>query len=357
MKIAVYTIALNEAQFVARWAETAAPADCRVVADTGSTDGTIEKLRAAGVEVHSISINPWRFDHARNTALALVPGDVDICVSLDMDEVIQPGWREALLAAWKPGTTRVRNPLEIHIGADGVARSHFNSSRIHQRFGYSWKYPIHELIVPAAHITEQTAYTDQLRIRHLPDDNKSRGQYLPMLAAAAAEAPDDDRLAHYYGRELMFRHRYEEAIVELRRHLGLPRATWKAERAASMRFIGRCHKSLGRLAEARGAYLQACAETPDAREPWHDLAKLCMDGKDWAGGIWAAQRALAIDVMPRDHTRDAKAWGIGPYDIGSICAYYAGQHELAREWLTKALAFEPDNARLIKNSSWIFAQK
>lgn len=356
MKIAVYTIALNEEQFTARWAETTAAADYRLVADTGSTDGTVEKLRAAGIDVQNISIKPWRFDHARNAALALVPADADICVSIDMDEVLSPNWREALLTAWEPGTTRLRNPLEIDIGTDGVARRHFNTSRIHQRFGYIWKYPIHELIVPAPGIVEQTAVTDRLRIRHLPDDNKSRGQYLPMLATAAAEAPDDDRLAHYYGRELMFRGQYEEAIVELRRHLSLPRATWKAERSASMRFIGRCLKSLGRMTEARSAYMQACAEAPGAREPWHDLARFCMDDKDWQGGIWAVTRMLAITAMPGDHTRDARAWGIGPYDIGSICAYYAGQGDLARQWLTKALEMEPDNPRLIKNSGFIFKQ-
>lgn len=357
MKIAVYTIALNEEQFASRWAEATAAADYRLVADTGSTDGTIESLRAAGVDVHSISIRPWRFDHARNAALALVPADADICVSLDMDEVLAPGWREALLAAWTPGTTRLRNPLEIDIGADGVAKRHFYSSRIHQRYGYIWKYPIHEVIAPSPGTVEKTASTDRLRIRHLPDDNKSRGQYLPMLATAAAEAPDDDRLAHYYGRELMFRGQYEEAIVELRRHLSLPRATWKAERSASMRFIGRCYKSLGRMTEARSAYMQACAEAPDVREPWHDFARFCMDDKDWLGGIWAVHRALAITTMPSDHTRDARAWGVGPYDIGSICAYYAGQEELARQWLTKALELAPNDPRLIKNGGWIFPQK
>ena len=37
MKVAVYSIALNEAKFAERWADSAAEADYRVVADTGST--------------------------------------------------------------------------------------------------------------------------------------------------------------------------------------------------------------------------------------------------------------------------------------------------------------------------------
>ncbi len=357
MKIAVYTIALNEEKFAARWADAAASADYRLVADTGSTDGTIGILEAAGVTVHRICVRPWRFDHARNAALALLPADIDICLSVDMDEVLQPGWRAALLEAWKPGTTRLRCPLEIDIGADGIAKRHFISSRIHHRFGYSWKYPIHEIIAPAAGMAEQSVVTDKLRIRHLPDDEKSRGQYLPMLENAAAEAPDDDRLAHYYGRELMFHGRHEEAIRELRRHLSLPRATWKPERAASLRFIGRCLKSLGKPKEARAALLEACAEAPDLREPWHDLAKFAMDEKDWQGGVWAVTRTLAITEMSGEHTRDAKAWGYGPYDVGSICAYYTGQLELARAWLQKALELAPGDPRLLKNAEWIFGKE
>ena len=44
MKIAVYTIALNEAAHAERWASSAVDADYRIVADTGSTDDTVERL-------------------------------------------------------------------------------------------------------------------------------------------------------------------------------------------------------------------------------------------------------------------------------------------------------------------------
>ncbi|TDQ83106.1 glycosyltransferase involved in cell wall biosynthesis [Dongia mobilis] len=356
MKIAVYTIALNEEKFASRWAQSCADADYRIVADTGSLDSTVPALRAEGVTVHSIGIRPWRFDHARNANLALVPIDAEVCISLDMDEILMPGWRAALEQAWTPGTTRLRYTYVWNWDAEGRPKVQFFGDKIHHRHGYFWKHPAHEVILPQRGTTERVVWAEDVRIHHHADDGKSRGQYLDLLALATAEDPDDDRSAHYFGRELMFHKKYEEAIVELRRHLSLPRATWKAERAASLRFIGRCHKEMGRFDEARGALLQACAEAPDAREPWFEFAKFCMETRDWAGGVWAAHRMLALTTMPRDHTRDVAAWGVGPYDVGSVCAYYNGQRELAREWLRRALEYEPDNARLAKNGEWIFAE-
>src|SRR6266550_4008556 len=109
LKIAVYTIALNEAAHAERWASSAADADYRIVADTGSTDDTVERLTRAGVTVHRIAVRPWRFDDARNAALALIPADVDVCCTMDMDRFLEPGWRAKLEAAWTLDTTGLYN--------------------------------------------------------------------------------------------------------------------------------------------------------------------------------------------------------------------------------------------------------
>src|SRR4029078_3368012 len=96
LKVAVYTIALNEAAHVERWANSAVDADYRIVADTGSTDDTVERLMRSGVTVHPITVRPWRFDVARNAAMALIPDDVDVCCTMDMDAYLEPGWRPKL---------------------------------------------------------------------------------------------------------------------------------------------------------------------------------------------------------------------------------------------------------------------
>lgn len=116
LKIAVYTITKNEEQFIERWAKSAQDADLLLIADTGSTDDTVKIAQENGVVVHDICITPWRFDHARNASLALIPKDYDICICLDADEIMEPGWREELERVWTPGTTHLRYKFDWSSG-------------------------------------------------------------------------------------------------------------------------------------------------------------------------------------------------------------------------------------------------
>ena len=59
MKVAVYTIALNEEKHVQRWYESAKDADYLLIADTGSTDRTVEIAKSLGINVINIKIDPW----------------------------------------------------------------------------------------------------------------------------------------------------------------------------------------------------------------------------------------------------------------------------------------------------------
>jgi len=162
MKICVYAISKNEEMFVERFCNSAKDADLILIADTGSTDMTADLAQDCGAQVHEICITPWRFDDARNAALALIPKDIDVCVSLDLDEELQPGWREEIERVWTKGTTRLR------YGFDWGAGIVFKYEKIHARHGYRWTHPCHEYPIPYL-IDEQYADTDMLMVIHKPD--------------------------------------------------------------------------------------------------------------------------------------------------------------------------------------------
>ncbi len=341
MKIAVYTIALNEEKFVERWAESCKDADYRLILDTGSKDNTIEKAYACGVEVFSASIKPWRFDDARNTSLALIPDDIDICISLDMDEVLVPGWREHLEKI-NPTTTRPRYKYTWSWNEDGTPGLEYGGDKIHSRLGYRWKHPVHEVLT-TDRINEVQEWTD-LEIHHYPDSTKSRGQYFSLLELAVQEDPTDDRNAFYHARELFYHARYSEAIKEFRRYLELPKAVWGPERSAAYRFLAKCSPQI-----ADTYLVGAIREAPDRREPYVDFSKWCYDNEMWSDCYNYALTALRIKEKPLEYLCEDFAWGALPYDLAAISAWHLKKYSKAVKYIEKALELEPNNERFLNN--------
>ena len=342
MKICVYAIAKNEEKFVARFCDAAADADLILIADTGSTDDTVAQARLCGAVVHPIHISPWRFDDARNAALALIPPDVDVCVSLDLDEELQPGWREEIERVWAEGTTRLRYKFDW--GA-GIA---FYYEKIHARHGYRWKHPCHEYPVPDR-VTEVWAQTDMLLVIHKPDPTKSRGQYLDLLRVSVEEDPQDPRNAFYYARELSFHRLWDQSIRECKRYLDLPGATWANERCYAMRVIARCHNELGNSEGALNWARRAVSEAPGTREPWCEVANIAYQLGRWHECYGAALSALAITDRELVYTCDPAVWGAQPHDLASIAAWHLGLGDRAVAHAEDAVRLAPDDARLQAN--------
>ncbi len=350
MKIAVYTICKNEEKFVDRWINSMAEADGIFVLDTGSTDNTAEKLKSRGAFVTVQKISPWRFDVARNLSLALVPEDYDICICTDLDEVFEHGWRSKLEDAWHEKVAQARYRYTWSYNPDGSEGVVFFGEKIHSRKGYKWVHPVHEVLKWIGDGNEgQKITVEDIHLCHYPDNNKPRSQYLPLLELSLKEEPNDDRCAHYLGREYMFYRRWDDCISTLKRHLSMPNATWKDERAASMRYIAKSYLNKGQRNEAINWYLKAIAEAPHLREAYIELANMLYEDKNWEGVIYFTGCALQIKERPLSYICEAAPWGSLPHDLRAIAYYNLGKFDLSLKEAKHALSFEPDNERLKGN--------
>ena len=355
-KICVYAICKNEERFADRWMDSMSEADQVIVLDTGSTDNTVERLRARGASVTVETISPWRFDTARNRSLELVPEDTDICVCTDLDEVLRPGWRAALEAAWTPGAGQATYRYVWSFNPDGSEGVVFWYEKIHARRGYQWTHPVHEVLtwVGEGQAGPHVA-VEGIQLDHHPDPGKSRGQYLPLLELSVEEDPEDDRNTHYLGREYMFHRRWDDCIATLKRHLSMPKATWRDERAASMRFIAYSYAQKLEFTLARDWYLKAIAEAPHLREPYIDLARLLYDLEEWEGVLYFTSCALAITRRPRSYICEAAPWGSLPHDLRAIAFHRTGRMDQALAEAKTALALDPSNPRLRRNAALLEA--
>ena len=313
-KICVYAICKNEEKFVERWVNSVKEADEIYVLDTGSMDNTVEELKKRGVIVSQKEINPWRFDVARNLSLDMVPNDADICVCIDLDEVLEVGWRKKLEKIWNIDINRLRYNYNWSLDDKNNPIVNFYIEKIHTRNNYKWIHPVHEVLKYTGNGTERFITTDDITVNHYPDNNKSRSNYLPLLELSVKESPNNDRNMHYLGREYMYYGRWNECIDTLINHLNLPSATWKDERSASMRFIARSYINLKRYDEARMWLDKAIREAPYLRDPYVERALLEYQLSNYKEVEKYAKEALKIRKHEKTYINEPFSWNHTIYD-------------------------------------------
>ena len=352
-KICVYAICKNEEKFVERWVNSVKEADEIYVLDTGSMDNTVEELKKRGVIVSQKEINPWRFDVARNLSLDMVPNDADICVCIDLDEVLEVGWRKKLEKIWNIDINRLRYNYNWSLDDKNNTIVNFYIEKIHTRNNYKWIHPVHEVLKYTGNGTERFITTDDITVNHYPDNNKSRSNYLPLLELSVKESPNNDRNMHYLGREYMYYGRWNECIDTLINHLNLPSATWKDERSASMRFIARSYINLKRYDEARMWLDKAIREAPYLRDPYVERALLEYQLSNYKEVEKYAKEALKIRKHEKNYINEPFSWNHTIYDLLSISLFYQGKLEESLFYSEKALRMSPNDDRLIKNNKII----
>lgn len=356
-KICVYAIAKNEEKFVDRWFNSVKEADYIYVLDTGSTDNTVDKLKELGVVVDQKIIDPWRFDVARNEALKMVKDDVDICVSIDLDEVLLPGWKYELGKIWDENVTRLHYTYNWSLDDNNRPIISFYSDKIHKRNCYEWIHPVHEVLNYIGDSKEIIKTTNNITINHFPDKNKSRSGYLPLLELSVEENPTDDRNMHYLGREYMFYERWNDCIDTLIKHLNLKTATWKDERSASMRFIARSYKKLKRYDEAKMWLDKAMKETPYLRDPYVERALLEYELNNLNETEKYCIEALKIKTHEKTYVNERFSWDETIYDLLSIVKYNKKDYDKSLYYINKALEINPNNKRILKNKELIEKEK
>jgi tetratricopeptide (TPR) repeat protein len=343
IKICAYTIALNEEKHVMRWLEGTRDADLRVVADTGSTDKTVALLQAApNVIVHKINVKPFRFDDARNAALALIPDDIDVCLSLDMDEIPEKDFFHTVRETWEPGTGRAW--VWWYTGNKWK-----NNNRLHAREGYRWIKPCHEVTFRYAEGEEKTLDYD-LTVFHKPDDSKARTYYLPMLQAAVHEDPRDARMWAYLTREYFFHEKWEKVIESA--FSTLQAGGWYVERSAVCRAAGEASQKLSNKDNALKWFQRAIKENQTELEPWFSFAQFSYTVGNWQGCWDAASKVFELE--PSTHyLNDQSIWDWRCYDLLAVAGWQLGKKEESLKYIKMALKANPEDGRLQDNLKWL----
>lgn len=301
-KICVYAICKNEMKFIDKWIESMSEADYIVVLDTGSTDGTFEKLLQDSriTAVKQQIIKPWRFDVARNESMKLIPEDANICVCTDPDELFEPGWAQVLRTKWNDALHyRAWYKYAWRHDEDGSPSGCFTYDKIHSRHGWKWKYPVHEGIVPENDVEEfdhsrVLNVFEEVYLHHYQDKEKARSSYLPLLKVRVEENPDELQSRTHLIHDYLYNAEFDNCINEIENTLKRFESEMTPDfKAHFYLYKGDAYQGIGDDQKAVDAYQTAITTAPHYAEQHIALAQILLRYGKYVETIDVLKQAIA----------------------------------------------------------------
>ena len=356
MKIAVYAICKDEEKNIQDFLENVMTADHVVLVDTGSTDRTPELINEAKERLNltyaEALFEPFSFSQARNFCLAQVPEDVDYCLYLDLDERLEEGWRKKLEPLLAHNPTHITMDMVTARDETGQPTNSYYQTRCHMRYGYSWKYPCHEVLQCAIPYGDKRAISSSIQVEHFPDLNKDRN-YLHLLEAAADEYPNDQRMLYYYGRELYMDNRPKGALFVLDRACHAKDLWWDKQTASCFKFMALSALKLEDIGLAETYYLKYLSYSTDEAEAWYDIALFYYEQKLYHMALGYAKRCINLSQSKSKPSnflfRDLSCWTWKPHDIAAYCSYHIKDMPGYALHATLACNANPQDERLQAN--------
>lgn len=347
-QIGVYAICKDELKFVDRFYDSIKEADQIVICDTGSTDGTFERLgelvkqrteelcegqgysetsisekkvsyQNNSMKVQRISVTPWRFDDARNNALLLLPEEIDVCVSVDLDELLETSWIDTL-------SQKVRDELqqqgkisdryyhrfktiwnweESDKGNVTPSISEHWHERIHSRKGYMWKLPVHEHLVKSDLSEESIAWLPDLMMIQKPDNTKPRSSYLKMLEQSVIEDPSRWKSWSFLASEHQAVGRIDDALTDI--------ANAKNIKGADLTFLAyqasKIYQSQQKYSLAISELQQGIEQAPNVREYKVYLVQLLIEARRIEAAKAELDAAKLITERTFGYEYNPACWG------------------------------------------------
>ncbi|QNP47528.1 glycosyltransferase [Diaphorobacter aerolatus] len=351
--ICLNMIVRNEAHVIERCLASVKPwIDRWVIVDTGSSDGTQQRIRDFMRDVPGeLHERPWKnFAHNRNEALQLARATADYLLFIDADEQLQM----PAPFQWPP-LEADGYFLTCHMAGTEYQRN----ALIATRRDWRWEGVLHEfLTAPDASPWERlpgpviAVSHDGARAR----DSETYLRDIELLEAALQTEPQNARYVFYLAQSYRDAGRPEQSLARYRQRAAM--GGWEEERWFAQFQIAKLMERTGAAPQAvREAYLAAYAARPQRAEPLCELARFCRERKEFALASLFALQASKMPLPGEDLLFvDASVYRWRALDELAVSAFYTPQQALGREALRQLLAQrlfpESDTTRIEANRAY-----
>jgi len=350
VSISLCMIVKNEEEVLGRCLDSAADlVDEIVIADTGSTDRTKE---IAARYTDKIFDFPWRDDFAAARNESFAHASMDYCMWLDADDVLLDEDRTAfreLKETLDPAVSVVMAPY--HTGFDEGGRvtfSYFRERLIKNRAGMRWEGAVHEAVTPMGRIHYADFAVTHRKTRPSDPDRNLR-IYQAQLREGKTLEP---RQQFYYGRELYYHQRWDEALAVFETFLTEGRG-WVENCIDACCHCAYCQEKLGQSERALAALFRAFAYDRPRAEVCCELGRWFFERARYSQAIY--WYALAL-TCPRDDCRGGfvspDCYGYLPCIQLCVCYDRLGDRERAKEFNELAAACKPGDPAAAHNRAY-----
>lgn len=340
--IIVYTIMKNEIGNIEGWLENIKDADGIYVLDTGSTDGSYEKMLSLKEKYPQLHVDrkiytEFRFDDARNDNLKMVPEMANtICWTIDLDERFVEDWYQITKNAFikHPYFYKLSYGYAYTHNSDGSVREKLLYDKCHRRLGAYWELPIHEQLLYGE---LKSIYTDgivnlgeDIIVHHYQNDKTNRIQYVNLLEKRIDENPFDlEAINHlateYTTHQIDFQKELDTRFLLLSRGIQC-NSDWKECMAGNIAW------SLSRTnpAIAKEFYKMAIAFNPKLRTYYLRYVQFLLDNNEITSSnikeVEALLQTMSKICTQQDSWKDSKEnWTWYPFYLLGRCEEIVGK--------------------------------
>ena len=320
-----------------------------LIADTGSSDKTKEIAEQYASQVFDF---PWcdDFSAARNFLVEKV--HTDYWMWLDADDVLD----EKNLKKLKLLKTSLDKKIDVvmmeySVGFDTDGKTTFSYYReriLKTSEKFRWSGKVHEAITPKGNIF----YSD-IEVQHRKcgsgDPDRNLRIYEKMLTENKTLEP---RHQLYYGRELFYHQRYQEAVDVLEDFLDEPTG-WIENRIDACKVLGQCYEKLEKKETALETFLYSLTMDIPRAEICCEIGRLFLE-KRWyrQAAYWYGQALVAPSEKKNGGFFMAECHRFIPYMQLCVCYDRMECHKQAFFFHKKAREEKPDDSQVKYNADY-----
>lgn len=317
-----------------------------IIIDTGSTDSTKEVVSQFTNKIYDFA---WCDDFAAARNYSFSFANCMYCMWLDADDVLKEPDRQAFLKlkeSISPSTNAIMMKYNTGFDSKGnVTFSYYRERIIKNNMGMLWKGAVHEVIETVGNVEYSDCAVSHQKI-HPSDPDRNLNIFEKLIHEGI---PLDPRQQFYYGRELYYHKRYEDAIKTFETFLD-NNTGWLENKIDACSHCSYCHFGLERKDDGLQALFRSFLYDLPRAEVCCDIGSHFIDSQQYLQAIYWYERALEC---ARDDSRGGfvtpDAYGFVPCIQICVCCSRIGELEKAREYNEKAAAFKPESEAVAQN--------